>query len=90
MVVKRVIWALKNGTVEISLRNAFGNIVVGTLDVLFVPSYPQNIFSVDVATANGANVNFLPDSAQLVTGSGQLFHIKKHGIQANLHWTPLT
>ena len=52
---------------------------MGTLvDVLFVPSYPQNIFSVDVATANGASVNFLPDSAQLVTGSGQLFHIKKH------------
>ena len=65
--------ALKKGTVKISLRNTSGNIVVGTLDnVLCVTSYSQNIFS----TANGASVNLLPDSAQLVTRSGKCFILK--------------
>ena len=72
--------ALKRGTVEIFLRNTSGNVVLGTLDdVLYVPSYPHNIFSVQAATVKGACINFFPESAQLVTGNGTKFEIEKFG-----------
>ena len=72
--------ALKKGTVEISLCDSFDNISVATLeDTLYVPSYPQNIFSVQAATAKGACVNFFSDSAQLVTKCGTKFNIERCG-----------
>ena len=72
--------ALKKDTVEISLCDSFGNISVATLeDTLYVPSYPQNIFSVQAATAKGACVNFFSDSAQLVTKCGTKFNIERCG-----------
>ena len=47
--------AKKRGTVSISLRKNDGNIVSATLEnVLYVPSYPQCIFSVQAATSSGS------------------------------------
>ena len=49
--------ALKWGDAEICLMNANGNKQPVTLKgALFVPSYPQDIFSVKSATANGAAI----------------------------------
>ena len=53
---------------------------LGTIpNVLYVPSYPQNIFSVQAATETGATVNFNADHAELVTKDGVKFPIQKQG-----------
>ena len=46
---------------------------------LLIPSYSQNIFSVQCATEKGAKFNFSSDSAELITGNGTKFNIQKHG-----------
>jgi len=72
--------ALKRGNVEICLKDSSGKIVKSVLeDALYVPSYPQNIFSVQAATAKGTCVNFFPNSANLVTKDGTKFEIEKRG-----------
>ena len=72
--------ALKRGTVNLSLNTADGKRVNAELqDALYVPSYPQDIFSVQAATEKGATVVFHPDSAELVTQDGTKFDIEKHG-----------
>jgi hypothetical protein len=48
-------------------------------DALFIPAYPQNIFSVQAATEKGVTVTFNPDSAELVTPNGSRFNIVKSG-----------
>ena len=50
---------VKRGTIAISMRTANGNIVQATLEnALFIPTYPQCIFSVQAATKRGATVHF--------------------------------
>ena len=52
--------AKKRGTVMTKLQTSDGTYVdVKLCNVLYVPSYPQNIFSVQVATKRGCNVIFL-------------------------------
>src|SRR6218665_843497 len=53
---------------EVNLENA-----------LYIPSYQQDIFSVQAATENGAIVNFSPHSAELVAPNGTIFDIRKSG-----------
>ena len=48
-------------------------------NALLVPSYPQDIFSVQAATENGARVNFRPQSAELIHSSDAKFKIEKRG-----------
>ena len=51
--------ALKRGDVEICLVKAKRNMESVTLKgALFIPSYPQDIFSVKSATANDAAITF--------------------------------
>lgn len=70
----------KSGNVEVTLNTSTGKTVCVDLEnVLFVPSYPQDIFSVQAATEKGATVVFRPDSAELVTADGTKFGIKKRG-----------
>lgn len=74
--------AVKRGDAQITLQDKNGGLVNVTLkNALLVPSYPQDIFSVQAATENGASVNFEPKSAELVHSShGDVkFQIEKHG-----------
>ena len=48
-------------------------------NALYIPTYPQNIFSVQAATERGASVSFNPDSAELVYKDGTKFNIEKNG-----------
>ena len=48
-------------------------------DALLIPSYKQDIFSVQAAVEKGAIVNFSKDDSQLVTQTGTTFDIKKEG-----------
>ena len=72
--------AIKKGTIEIALQNSEGKVVFGTLDnVLYVPSYPQNIFSVKAALRNKSSVHFNSDEpSYLKTPGGVLFHFEEH------------
>ena len=48
-------------------------------NALYVPSYKQDIFSVQAAITKGASVNFNPSSANLIAPNGTLFDIEKQG-----------
>ena len=72
--------AKKKGTVSISLRNKDGNAVSAVLqNTLYIPSYPQCIFSVQAAALNGSKVNFHGDSAELISKNGTCFPIVQQG-----------
>lgn len=54
--------AKKRGTVLIHITDSEGNLRSSTLEnVLYCPTYPQNIFSVRSATKKGASVRFTPN-----------------------------
>ena len=68
--------ALRRGDVEITIMDSNGNRVNVTLkNALYIPTYPQNIFSVQAANERGASVSFNPDSAELVYKDGAKFNI---------------
>ena len=70
--------ALKQGSVQIELRNKSGVDCDATLEnTLYIPSYPQEIFSVYAANKQGATVNFGPHSTELITKEGTKFNIEK-------------
>lgn len=72
--------ALKKGTVKVTLNTSNGKHVNAELqNALYVPSYPQDIFSVQAATEKGSTVVFRPDSAELTTPDGTKFDIEKRG-----------
>jgi hypothetical protein len=72
--------ALKRGNAKVELHTSEGRRVNAVLeDALFVPSYPQNIFSVQAATEKGATVVFKPESAELITSDGHKLDIEKQG-----------
>ena len=48
-------------------------------NALYIPSYKQDIFSVQAAVSKGGRVNFAPNKAELVTKSGTVFDIKQSG-----------
>ena len=72
--------AMGKGTAEIDIIDADGIIRQSRLkDAPFVPTFKQNIFSVQAATENGASVEFKPGSAELVSKGGTKFGIRKTG-----------
>ena len=72
--------AKKKGTVLISLLSSEGKTVKVKLEnVLYIPSFPQCIFSVQAATKKGAQVKFNNDCAELISTNGTKFPIEQHG-----------
>ena len=70
---------LRRGDAEICLVNANVNMESVTLkDALFIPSYPQDIFSVKSATANGAAITFKKNKNELINKNGTKFNIFVH------------
>ena len=68
--------AEKRGTVTINLTDHEGNIIeVKLYGVLYIPSYPQWIFSVRAATENGAVVIFEGNSATIISSGGLKFPV---------------
>ncbi|XP_013389594.1 uncharacterized protein LOC106158229 [Lingula anatina] len=68
------------GKVNVSLTTADGNVANVTLDnALYVPSYKQNIFSVQAATEKGCQITFNSDHAEMIATNGTIFDIEKHG-----------
>lgn len=52
---------------------------------LYIPSYPQDIFSVQAAASSGASVTFKKDEDILVHKDGTEFPIRLHGRLYYLH-----
>ncbi|XP_046841039.1 uncharacterized protein LOC124435135 [Xenia sp. Carnegie-2017] len=72
--------ALKRGNVSIHIIDSTGKCTAVSLKkALYIPSYPQDIFSVQAATEKGASVEFHPQSAELKSTDGTKFNIEKHG-----------
>jgi len=68
------------GTAKVCVQSSDGEPRDVSLEnVLYIPSYRQNIFSVLAATEKGATVNFTPTSAELVAPNGTTFDIRKSG-----------
>ena len=68
------------GDARVSVHNSEGKKCDLTLqNALCIPSYNQNIFSVQAATEKGACVKFYPDNAELITPDGVKFNIEKRG-----------
>ncbi|KAK6316125.1 hypothetical protein J4Q44_G00136490 [Coregonus suidteri] len=69
--------AERRGAAEVYLRDNTGRRVKTTLTkALYVPSFPQDIFSVKAATANGASVNFRQGCNKLIHKNGTTFDIE--------------
>ena len=63
--------ALKRGNVEVNLRDDRGEVVRAVLEnALYIPSYPQDIFSVTAATDRGASLTFKNNSAEVLSPNG--------------------
>ena len=57
----------KRGTALVNIQDEHGNVRESTLNnALYVPSYPQNIFSVQAATKHGAKIYFSSGHAELI------------------------
>ena len=81
--------ALKRGNVNLPITDSTGRCVNASLkNALYIPSYPQDIFSVQAATEKGASVIFHPQSAELISKDGTKFNIEKHGKLYYLHVGP--
>ena len=78
--------AQKRGRAEVSLIDSRGQRHKATLrDALYIPSYPQNIFSVKAATTSGATVVFKEGKDALMTRDGTRFNIHVYGKLYYLH-----
>ena len=76
--------AEKRGKVEVTFTSEKGDEHNVTLnDVLYIPTYPQNMFSVSKANLQNASVVFMPNSAHLIAPDGTKFNIKK---ERGLFW----
>ena len=83
----RISVAEARGDANVKIKNSNGDSVDVILkDALFVPSFPQNIFSVQAATQNGGSISFEKDKAELVTEDKTMrFPILKQGKLYYLH-----
>ena len=71
--------ALKRGDAEMCLLDREGRCSKVTLKkALFIPSYPQSIFSVKAATTNGATVTFQEGWDELIHKDCTVFPIEVH------------
>lgn len=85
--------ALKKGDANVSLQDTQGQWTTITLkDALFIPSYPQSIFSVKAATAYGAQVIFKKGQNELVNKDGTVFSIEEYNrlyyLKTGSLWNP--
>ena len=72
--------AFKRGDAEVILKDVNWRHVKTVLkDSLFIPLYPQDIFSVKAATSNGAELKFQRGHNELVHKDGTTFAIEEHG-----------
>lgn len=72
--------AKARGLAKVKVKDDRGNVVVTTLkNALLIPSYPQDIFSVQAATEMGASVVFTPDGAVLRHKDGVGFDLERQG-----------
>ena len=68
------------GDACIMLQDNSGKIRKVTVkDALYVPTYKQDIFSVQAATQKGATVTFTPECAKMKAPDGTVFDIEKQG-----------
>ena len=67
-----------NASISVHDKNGVKHDIV-LENALYIPSYKQNIFSVQAAVKKGANVNFSPNSAELIAPDGTSFDIKQSG-----------
>ena len=83
----RISVAEARGDANVKIKNSNGDSVDVILkDALFVPSFPQNIFSVQAATQNRGSISFEKDKAELVTEDKTMrFPILKQGKLYYLH-----
>ena len=71
---------MKKGDACVPLIDSCGNVQTAILEnALYVPSFKQDIFSVEAATEKGASIEFKPNSAELISKNGTKFNIVKHG-----------
>ena len=71
--------ALKRGDAEVFLKDTNGKRVkTGLKNALYIPSYPQDIFSVKAATSNGAELRFAQDSGELTLEDGTIVEIEEN------------
>ena len=78
--------AQRRGTAVVTLIDSSGRRCnAKLLDALYVPSYPQNIFSVKAATTTGSTVVFKEDNDVLITRYGTRFDIHVFGRLYYLH-----
>ena len=56
-------------------------------DALYIPSYKQNIFSVQAAVSKGGAVDLTPNSSELSAPDGTKFSIQKYGKLYYLNYT---
>ena len=76
--------ALTRGDIPIMLFDDDGNKIPSILkNALHIPSFPQDIFSVNSATEQGSEVIFRKNSSELKTPDGTTLPIQKHGVQQN-------
>ena len=72
--------AVKRGDTEVTVRDENGYYTKMLLkNVLVIPSYPQDIFSVKAATLEGAEVKFNHKQAELVEKNGTKVSIEQNG-----------
>ena len=68
------------GTAKVCVRSLDGEMRdVNLENASYIPSYRQDIFSVQAATEKGATVNFNPCTAELVAPNGTIFDIRESG-----------
>ena len=83
--------ALKRGSTLIKLHNKEGKAVNVKLEnELNIPSYTQNIFSVQSATKRGASIKFYQNHVELIAPDGTKFEIEQRGRLYYLYQSPLT
>ena len=78
--------AERRGDAEVCLMDSGGRHLKTMLkQALYIPSYPQDIFSVKAATSSGATVIFKKDKDILIHKDGTKFHIHVHNRLYYLH-----
>ena len=70
----------EKGAVSVNLTKSDGEKCNTTLNnTLFIPSFPQEIFSISSATKNGAMVTFKENSGEVTLKDGTSFNISRKG-----------
>ena len=77
---RKNIVAIKRGTALVSLRAQNGELHDVRLEnTLYIPTYPQNIFSVQAETQNGVTIKICQDHPELIAPDGTKFLIEQQG-----------